>query len=595
MSETPSLDNYFVPEVVEDIWNVSVGQRLPLHRFNKIGWGGFGETYDVMGWLGKGIPSFPVGSQDESAKPEQHCCLKLLKKVDADEDEDEYRARMRLEYDILLEAAGAHGRVPRPLGRGVATLNGFTYQAVVMEYLPNGNGTYFLNDSNMANDTNKCMPGEASPLQVATFAYQFALALRDLHACKGGVGITHRDLQPANVAVRLGRNFGQQPYPSIPEGASIIKRVYLIDLGNSTSIDRMVTPGLNGTHAPHLATYQFGAPEVFDLYADGTMGSLWPYRNKPTVDIWSFGALVYLYLTGRNPDRFDQYQASARERGTLPKKGGLTVTREQLARFNGDPLATELADIIRTCTIYEPEERARKARLEDIVTRLGVALALVTPPPPDVDKDKDKGGVEELPPELPTRQETAGPFTFQLLDAYRLDSSEDNRRSYVRTDEYGCRYRFVSSWEKDAIATRSKAEYANALAERIDNLFLHTGKAHGDEALTVLGTSGAVLRRGRGRFRPFCIVEFAIPQTDGESFVMQVRLYFLATFAIRLGLGCRCSQEMEQNARRIVDEEMNRLSESIDLADNPQETSSDAARLAYDETSNLSETVNYVS
>lgn len=567
MPETPSIDDYFVPEVVEDIWNVSVGQRLPLQRFNKIGWGGFGETYDVMGWLGEGIPSFPAGEKDESAKPEQHCCLKLLKKIDANEDEDEYRARMRLEYDILLEAAGAHGRVPRPLGRGVITLKGSAYQAVVMEYLPNGNGTYFLSDTNMANDPNKCMPGEASPLQVATFAYQMALALRDLHACKGGVGITHRDLQPANVAVQLARNVRQHPYPSlpfplIPEGASIIKRVYMIDLGNSTSIDRMVTPGLNGTHAPHLATYQFGAPEVFDLFIDGTMGSLWPYRNKPTVDIWSYGALVYYYLTGKLPDRFDQFQASARERGTLPKKGGLAVTPEQLARFNGDPVANELAAIIRTCTIYEPEERARKARLDDIVARLEGALGLATPRPP---RDEGTDEVKDTPPEPPTRPETAGPLTFQLLDAYLLDSSEGTRRSYVRSDESGCHYRFVSSWESEAIATRSKADYANAFAEHIDNLFLHTGKVRGDEALTVLSTSGAAVRRGGGKFRPFCIVEFAVPQTDGESFVMQARLYFLATTAIRLGLGCRCPQEKEQEVRRLIDDEMNRLAETIDL------------------------------
>ena len=593
MPETPSIDNYFVPEVVEDIWDVSVGQRLTFLRFNKIGWGGFGETYDVMGWLGKGVPSFPSGPEDESAKLERHCCLKLLKKINANEDEEEYRARARLEYDILLEAAGAHGRVPRPLGRGTITLNGFTYQAIVMEYLPNGNGTYFLNDTNMANDPNKCMPGEASPLQVATFAYQFALALRDLHACRDGVGITHRDLQPANVAVQLGRNTKRQSYPFIPEDASIIKRVFLIDLGNSTSIDRMVTPGLNGPHAPHLATYQFGAPEVFDLYADGTMGSLWPYRNKPTVDIWSFGALVYYYLTGKYPELFDQYQAAPRERGTLLKKVGLTVTREQLARFNGDPVASVLADIIRTCTIYEPEERARKARLEDIVTRLGVALALVTPPPPTVDEGKEE--IVDTPSEPSTRMETVGPFTFQLLDSYRLDSSEDNRRSYVRTDELGCRYRLVSSWEEDAIATRSKADYANALAERIDSLFLHTGKAHGDEALTVLGTSGAAVRQGGGRFRPFCIVEFAVPQTDGESFVMQVRLYFLGNTAIRLGLGCRCPQELEQDVRRFVNDEMNRLSETIDLASNPHETSQETKSPASEETNGLSETINYVS
>ena len=566
MSETPSIDDCFVPEVVEDIWDVSVGQRLPLQRFNKIGWGGFGETYDVMGWLGDGIPSFPAGAEDRDAKPEKHCCLKILKKIDANEDEDEYRARMRLEYDILLEAAGAHGRVPRPLGRGVTTLKGSTYQAVVMEYLPNGNGTYFLSDTNMANDPNKCLPGEASPLQVATFAYQMALALRDLHACKGGIGITHRDLQPANVAVQLARNVKQEPFPSlpfplIPEGASIIKRVYMIDLGNSTSIDRMVTPGLNGTHAPHLATYQFGAPEVFDLYVDGTMGSLWPYRNKPTVDIWSFGALVYYYLTGRLPDRFDQFQASARERGTLPKRGGLTVTPEQLARFNGDPVADELADIVRRCTIYEPEKRASEARLEDIVTRLEMALGLATPKP------WHKATVPATVPNLDplTRPETAGPFTFELLDAYKLDSSEDNRRSYARIDESGCRYRFVSTWEEDAIATRSKADYANALAERIDSLFLHSGRVRGDEALTALGTSGAAVRRGGGRFRPFCIVEFTVPQTDGESFVVQLRLYFLANTAIRLGLGCRCPQEMEQDARRLVDDELSRLSETIDL------------------------------
>ena len=584
MPDMLGKDDCFVPEAVEDIWrdvwDVRVGESLYLAddgiTNNRIGGGGFGEAFSVAGWLGDGLPSFPTRADGDRCTRESHCCLKILPMVSATEPESQYAERIRLEYQILLDANGANGRVPRPLGYGKMRIGEHVNRAIVMEYLPNGEGTYFLNDRKMANDRLQCNPGSVTPLQAATFAYQMCLALKDLHTCQGQSGITHRDLQPGNVAVRLANG---RTYPALDDHAGTVGRVYMIDLGNSTPARRMVTPGFGGDHAPRAATFQYGAPEVFDMYDDGREGSLWRFRNEPTADIWSLGALVYYYFTGMHPSLFDQSKEAPREAGTVPKERGLSIPQAKLDEHAGKPAVELIDDIVRRCTTFDPRERRRVAPLDDLIYVLERALGIIsedtpqitTPsipgadsqPEPEVEPETEPVPEPEPEPEPPTRREAAGRLTFLVPDTLKLDSTMGNRRSYRMEDDSGRTFRLVTSWEEDVLASCDEAAYANALAERLDELFLHSGKVKGPDALGMLSIAGATVKPGRGTDPAYCVIELTVPQRDAESFVMRLHLYFSGQDAVLLGLGCRCAQEEDYDVKFLLEDEMARLVETF--------------------------------
>ena len=175
MPHTLGSNDYFVPEEVEPIWHIQPGTLRyfvgPGLRNNRIGGGGFGDTFSVDGWLGEGLPSFPTSDQAYGpVEQERLCCFKIIRKTDSTEPAESYDRRTRLEYQTLRDAAGANGRVPRPLALGHVNVGGDTRWGIAMEYLANGNGTYFLSDSRIANDRFKCIPGLVEPLQAATFA-----------------------------------------------------------------------------------------------------------------------------------------------------------------------------------------------------------------------------------------------------------------------------------------------------------------------------------------------------------------------------------------------------------------------------------------
>ena len=588
MPDMLGKDDCFVPEAVEDIWtdvwDVRVGESLYLAddgvTNNRIGGGGFGEAFSVAGWLGDGLPSFPTRADGDRCMRESHCCLKILPMVSATEPEDQYARRIQLEYQILLDANGANGRVPRPLGYGKMRIGEHVNRAIVMEYLPNGAGTYFLNDRTMANDRLQCNPGSVTPLQAATFAYQMCLALKDLHTCQGQSGITHRDLQPGNVAVRLANG---RAYPALDNLAGSVGRVYMIDLGNSTPARRMVTPGFGGDHAPRAATFQYGAPEVFDMYEDGHEGSLWRFRNEPTADIWSLGALIYYYFTGMHPSLFDQSKEAPREAGTIPKERGLSIPQAKLDEHRGEPALKLIDDIVRRCTTFDPRTRRHVAALDNLIYELEQVLGIIsektpqiktlvhtgndpehkqeTEPEPEDEPETER--ILEPEPEPVMRREAAGSLSFLVPDALKLESTVGNRRSYRMADDTGRTFRFVTSWEKGVLASCDEAAYANALAERLDELFLHSGKVKGPDALGMLSIAGATVKPGRGTDPAYCVIELTVPQKDAESFVMRMHLYFSEQDAVLLGLGCRCPQEEDYDVKFLLEDQMARLVETF--------------------------------
>ena len=548
-------NDYFVPEKVERIWNLQPGTLShfvgPHLRNNLIGTGGFGETFSIEGWLGDGVPSFPADDRAYGeATLEKRCCLKLIKKVASTEAPDVYEARTKLEYETLLDAAGANGRVPRPLALGKAYVNDSTYWAIVMEFLPNGNGTYFLSDSRIANDRFSCIPGLVEPLQAASFAYQLCRALLDLHARH----ITHRDLQPNNVAVRLS---SARSIEGLPDRTGIVDRVYMIDLGNSTTIDRMVTPVMGGDHAPRAATFAYGAPEVFDLYEDGRVGDMWQYRNKPSADYWSMGGLIYYFVTGRHPSLVDPEQSSYRERAVLPKRKGLSLPSSKMDEFGDSEVMQVLDDIVRRCTVFDPLERAKGVSLEAFCEQLEALLTNTS----GTDESDDSIPVDNHTPRL-QRSVTAGPMSFDILSLYELEQSSERHQTYRRTVDAQRSYRLTCSYEQGTDSPDKIKGYANTIAQRIDQLFLHAGIAQFD-ALRRLGKAGAIVRPGKGPDPAYCTIAFTVPQSDGLAYVVELHLYFADDYAIMLSLSCLCPEELDYQTKLDIEKEMATIAATI--------------------------------
>ncbi len=553
MPQTLGDNDYFVPLEVEPIWRIQPGTMRhfvgPHLRNNLIGNGGFGETFSIEGWLGDGVPSFP--SPDTSygtPELERRCCLKIIKKTASTESREAYETRARLEYKTLLNAGGAAGRVPRALALGEAFVSDSRYWAIAMEFLPNGNGTYFLNDSRIANDRYSCIPGLVSPLQAATFAYQMCRALIDLHARR----ITHRDLQPGNVAVRLtsARSMG-----TLPSRTGMVDRVYMIDLGNSTTIDRMATPAIGGDHAPRAATFAYGAPEVFDLYEDGRVGDLWQYRNKPTADYWSLGGLIYFFVTGRHPSLVDPEKTTYREHAVLPKKPGLCLPQTKMAEFRDDPALAVLDDIVRRCTVFDPLKRAEAVDLEDFCERL---KALLEPT-----AKEDEQNIDDKTPNLLTTV-VAGPIRFEILSFYELMEQDERHQTFRRKVDEQREYRLTCSYEHGTDCPEKIKDYANVIARRIDQLFLHAGVPEYD-TLRRLGQAGATVRPGKGSDPAYCTIEFAVPQSGSQVYVVRLHLYFVEDHAVMLSLSCLCPEELDYQTKLDIEREMTALAATIKL------------------------------
>jgi serine/threonine protein kinase len=129
---------------------------------------------------------------------------------------------------------------------------------IIMEYCPNGNLLKLIGD----NYTTGLVKASTEVLY----------GLRDLHRC----GKVHRDLKPENVLFN-GDNTAT-----------------LTDFGISGDMNnRLTNMGLWGKPEQIFGTYSFMPPEQVNPDREATV--------LPTTDIFSFGAMLYLILTGQLP------------------------------------------------------------------------------------------------------------------------------------------------------------------------------------------------------------------------------------------------------------------------------------------------------
>ncbi|MDO4503058.1 MAG: protein kinase [Coriobacteriia bacterium] len=177
-----------------------------------------------------------------------------------------------------LEALnGAKGYSPRLHLIGTFTdIEGTRYPALVMDRMKGAN-LYKAMRSGLISGDSRRLPNDRQTIELGL------MIARGIQACNQQ-GITHRDLWPANVLLRMER------------GA--MSGVTLIDYGNSTESLRS-TATAAGRNL-RLARQNYGAPEIF-----GISNRQRRKRNAASVDVWSLGALLYFIRTGCEPMGID--------------------------------------------------------------------------------------------------------------------------------------------------------------------------------------------------------------------------------------------------------------------------------------------------
>ena len=161
-----------------------------------------------------------------------------------------------------------------------------------------------------------------------------AEAVRSCYEAAPARGV-HRDLSPNNVMVRR-------------EGGAVTHAV-LVDFGQGAQ-PGVVTPGRKGTP-------QYAAPEMF-----GGKYYTHKYRDAPTVDVWSLGALAYLVRTGKDPFRDEVVGGNpgGEDGGMVAdfKRDHPIVLPDSLLLTDED---RRLSELISRCTEYDPRRRFQSA------------------------------------------------------------------------------------------------------------------------------------------------------------------------------------------------------------------------------------------
>lgn len=133
--------------------------------------------------------------------------------------------------------------------------------SLVQEYLEGGDFFTYLEEKKF----------KLKETMARTIAHQIATAVFYLHS----YGVIHRDLKPENIM--LARKIAKDDFETVPD-------VKIMDFG----LSKIAGPGEKATEP--YGTLSYVAPEVL--------------REKPydsQVDLFSFGVVVYLMLSGTLP------------------------------------------------------------------------------------------------------------------------------------------------------------------------------------------------------------------------------------------------------------------------------------------------------
>lgn len=262
------------------------------------------------------------------------------------------------EFDCLCALRGGHGYAPHVFALGTCTdKQGLPHHAIVMEYVggmtvEQALGAGILSGNARSSDKTHAL------LSVARHI------IRAIAACDERV--VHRDISPANVMLIID-----------PRGE--VCRAVIVDWGQSIgSNSPNVTPHLG--EGRKLATFYFGAPCVFG-------GPHYAARNNPSVDIYSFGALLYYMRLRRLP-----FEGIATGNLMTPERVELIAAQKNAPLSLSDampsmrPIERELDGIIAACTAYDPADRP-SAR--EVMRMIDEALGLEDDEP--VEDEPDEG------------------------------------------------------------------------------------------------------------------------------------------------------------------------------------------------------------
>jgi serine/threonine protein kinase len=517
------IKGYFYPELSEKLFDEirMCAGKLPLDKAQPIddeeSRGGIGEAYRAE-WFKPDceLPVFPSNDNDITGETTRLCCLKVFRKL-THESDDDYAKRIYEEYDILRKACGASGRVPRPFAMGTVHMVKKNREeirwAICMEFLPTGDGKkYFLGSQySIKNNKYALAAGECTPLELADFAYHLCIALMDLHK----KGVTHRDLHPRNIAASFVKK---------SDGGRGVDRIYFIDLGNSAMVEEDATTAFGDIR---LAQGYYGAPEIFafEVMCDDDSGQVLGWESKeyydmrmePSVDIWSFGAIVYYYSIGQKPNVVNT-SGSYYQMFNLKKKKPLVLMNP-----TGDKSIDVLKEIVRGCTQYNPADRITleeiKILLEDLLNiQGGLSYDLF-----DLD----------VLPESPTRRLQVGDWVLSILDSYNRVQNNYFLHEYERQID-GVTYSLMLSCDSN-VKPDDRDTYINCLVEQIHSLY-------GNDALISEEAHPVSISRSP---RGMSVHSFELLERidDDTSFLSKHYICFLEDMALRIGIACSVSSE----------------------------------------------------
>lgn len=251
-----------------------------------------GCTYQVRGFLGKGGSGrvYLVECHEDGS----YYALKAS-------DKDDFSQKL-LRHEAEILSAIRHDAFPEI--KEIWESNGSVY--LVMTYIQ-GKTLQRLMSERFHQQR-----GGFEPDEVLTWMLQLAGALAYLHGC----GIIYRDLKPANMIIS-------------EEG-----KVSLIDFGAAC---RREKPDL----MQGMGTPGFAPPEQYSLIR-GT---------GPWTDIYSFGVMLYVLLTGEKPSGAF-WEKKGIDRTVLPDR----QVRGELC-FYSRRQKKVLERLIQMCTAYRPEQR----------------------------------------------------------------------------------------------------------------------------------------------------------------------------------------------------------------------------------------------